>query len=97
MNIMKKRISLILSIIMLALVIIPIVNVNATSTESQVSMTAKMGNTTLKDNTRYKVEGGERVVVNAATSAEGEDIAFIAYYFYPIQTREEKEPTQEKE
>lgn len=78
MSIMKKRISLILGIIMLAVSIIPVVSVNATET-CQVSMTAKMGSTTLKNNGKYNVEGGEKIVITAKSSVA--DIAFIAYYF----------------
>ena len=80
MNIMKKRISLILGIIMLALAIIPVVSVTATST-CQVSMTAKMGTKILSNNGKYNVNGGETITVTAKTSAVGEGIAFISYFF----------------
>ena len=85
MDIMKKRISFILGIIMLAVAIIPIVNVDAAEV-CQVSMTATMGSTTLQNNGTYNVKGGEKVVIKAQSSDSS--IAFIAYYFYPNQDYE---------
>ena len=82
MNIMKKRISLVLGIIMLALAIIPVINVNATET-CQVSMTATMGNTTMVNNGKYTVHGGEKIVVSAKSSVTG--IKFISYYFSTLE------------
>ena len=78
MDIMKKRISLILSIIMLALVIIPVIKVNATEA-CQVSMTVKMGTTTLTNGGRYNVQGGEKITVSASSSKA--DIERIGYAY----------------
>ena len=78
MNIMKKRISLILGIIMLALAIIPVVNVSAAE-ECQVTMSATMGTRVLQNNGKYNVQGGEKIVIKAESTES--DIAFIAYYF----------------
>lgn len=78
MNIMRKRISLILGIIMLALAIIPVVNVSAAE-ECQVTMSATMGSKTLQNNGKYNVQGGEKIVIKAESTEA--DIAFIAYYF----------------
>lgn len=79
MDIMKKRISLILSVILLALVIVPVVCVNATSTNCQVSVETKMDGKVLQNNSRYTVSGGEKVVVRSSSTKAG--IEFITHYF----------------
>ena len=79
MDIMKKRISLILSVILLALVIVPVVCVNATSTNCQVSVETKMNGKTLQNNSKYTVSGGEKVVVRSSSTKAG--IEFITHYF----------------
>ena len=73
----KKRISLILCVMMLALAIFPVAIVSAA--ESQVSMTAKMGTTTLTDGGTYNVQGGEKVTVSAKSTVT--NIERIGYYF----------------
>lgn len=78
MNIMKKRISLILSAIMLTLAVIPAVNVFATE-KCQVSMDVKMGTTSMVNQGKYYVKGGETINVSAKSSVT--DIAFIGHYF----------------
>ena len=83
MNIMKKRISLVLGIIMLTLAIIPMFNVAAVEATCQVSMTATMGNQTLVNNGKYTVHGGEKIVVSAKSSVTG--IKFISYYFSTLE------------
>lgn len=91
MDIMKKRISLILSVILLALAIVPIVNVNATSNTCQVSVETKMGSKKLQNNSRYKISGGEKVTVrSSSTKAE---IEFITHYFVTKEL-EKEEPTR---
>lgn len=79
MDIMKKRISLILSVILLALVIVPIVNVNATSNTCQVSVETKMGSKKLKNASRYAVNGGEKVTISSSSTKA--EIEYITHYF----------------
>ena len=86
MDIMKKRISLILSVILLALVVIPVACVNATTTtDCQVSVETKMDGKTLQDNTRYEVEGGETVKVRSSSTKTS--IEFITHYFVIIDPK----------
>ena len=79
MNIMKKRISLFLGIMMLMLTIIPVVNVNAAEA-CHVTMTVKMGTTTMVENGRYNVKGGETITVKASSAAGIERIGYCFGY-----------------
>lgn len=80
MNYLKKRVSLILAIMMLALTILPLSVVTASSSSSDVSMSVKLEGTELVNKATYKVKGGEKVVVKAASNT-GSTIAYIGYYY----------------
>ena len=64
MNIFKRRISLILSVVMLATAILPIVVVNAADT---VSYTATVAGKSVTFGNTYEVEGGEKLVFEATS------------------------------
>lgn len=80
MNYLKKRVSLILVIMMLALTILPFTAVTASSGSADVSMSVKLNGTELVNKATYKVKGGEKVVVKA-NSNTGSTIAYIGYYY----------------
>ena len=74
MNIFKRRISLILSVVMLATAILPIVVVNAATTvEHSLTLAGK----SISFDKTYEVEGGEKIVFNA--SIAGGSVATIGY------------------
>lgn len=75
MNIFKKRISLILSIVMLATAILPIVVVNAAST---VNYDLTLDGKAISFGSTYEVEGGEKVVFEASAT-EGGRITTMSY------------------
>ena len=75
MNNLKRKVSLILSVIMLALAIFPLA-----STDSEyVSMSVKFQGKEMVYASTYEVTGGEKIEVSA--SSKNAPIAFIAYYF----------------
>lgn len=82
MNNLKRKISLILSVIMLALVIFPVMISTASTNSDYVSMTVKLEGVSMKHGAEYTVKGGEKIKVDA--SSKNADIAFIAYYFDDI-------------
>ena len=75
MSNLKGKVSLFLVMIMMMTAVLPIFAVNAAS---EVTMTVKMGNTTMKAGNTYEVEGGEKINVTASSAA---GIAFIGYRF----------------
>ena len=80
MDIMRKRISLLLSIVMLGLAILPVLPAKVVNAaECQVAMTVKMGSTVMEHGGEYLVKGGEKVTVKASSSQA--DIAFIGYRY----------------
>ena len=76
MNKLKGKLSLLLVAIMMMATFMPIFAVYAADCE--VSMTVKMGNTTLNTTNTYTVEGGEKLTVKATSNA---GIAFIGYRY----------------
>ena len=74
MNIFKRRISLILSVVMLATAILPIVVVNAAST---VDYDLTLAGKAISFEKTYEVEGGEKIVFDASIS--GGSVATIGY------------------
>ena len=75
MNIFKRRISLILSVVMLATAILPIIVVNAASTvEYDLTLAGK----SISFDKTYEVEGGEKLVFTP-TATEGGRISTVAY------------------
>ena len=77
MNICKKRISLILSLVMLALTILPIFIVNAASS---ITISAKLGSETMNRTNTYNVEGGEKITIST-TSSSDTTVSLIGYYW----------------
>ncbi len=77
MSNLKKRVSLILSIIMVALAIFPITLTNAAS---QVTMTVSMNGQTLSPDGTYKVSGGEKITVTSSSSVS--KIHMMGYYYH---------------
>ena len=74
MNIFKRRISLILSAVILATAILPIIVVNAAST---IDYSIKMEGKTVTAGKTYNVEGGEEIIFSA--DVDGGSITMIAY------------------
>lgn len=81
MNIFKKRISLILSVVMVALLILPIFAVNASSMDSRLAITTTIGSQTVEFDKTYTVKGGEQVVIKASAKASGVRATTLAYCF----------------
>ena len=82
MNILKRRVSLILSIIMLALAVIPLTMTSASSNTDDVEMSVKLnGSTEMQYAYEYEVKAGDKITVSAR-STNGSSIAFIGYYYY---------------
>lgn len=75
MNIFKRRISLILSVVMLATVILPIIVVNAAST---VNYELTLDGKAISFGKTYEVEGGEKVVFEGSAT-EGGRITTVSY------------------
>lgn len=75
MNIFKKRISLILSVVMLATAILPIFVVNAASS---VNYELTLDGEEISFGSTYEVEGGEKVVFEASAT-EGGRITTMSY------------------
>jgi hypothetical protein len=76
MDIMKKRISVILAVIMIGIAIIPVLSM--VKAVSEVSMTVKLGTQTMTQDSTYYVSGGEKINVTASSPA---GIAFIGYFY----------------
>lgn len=72
---LKRKLSMVLIVMIISIAVFPLMVVNAAS---QVSMTVKMGSTTLSANNTYSVEGGETITATASAPA---GIAFIGYKF----------------
>ncbi len=82
MSNLKKKISLILSVIMIALAIFPLAAVTASSNTDDVTMSVKLnGKTEMQNQYEYKVKNGEKINVSAK-STTGSTIAFIGYYYF---------------
>lgn len=79
MNILKRKVSLILSVIMLALAIFPLTNAIASTNSKYVSMSVLFDGKEMVYASTYEVTGGEKIQVSA--SSKNAPIAFIAYYF----------------
>ena len=79
MNNLKRKISLILSVIMIALVICPLAISSASTDSKYVEMSVKLDGKELEYGATYDVKGGEKVKVSA--SSKNAPIAFISYYF----------------
>lgn len=79
MNNLKKKVSLILSVIMVALVVFPIFTSMASTNSKNVSMSVKLEGKELAYASTSKVTGGEKITVSA--SSTNGDMAFIAYYY----------------
>ena len=73
---LKRKLSFILIVMMLAMTVFPIFTANAV--ECQVSMTVKLGNVAMVRDATYNVNGGEKITVTASAPA---GIAFIGYKF----------------
>ena len=76
MNILKRRISLVMFVVMLALAVLPVMMVNAAST---INYTVKMDSKTLTAGNTYTVEGGERI--NFTTSSSDVNVSLVGYTF----------------
>ena len=79
MNNLKRKVSLILSVIMIALAAFPIITSLASTDSQYVSMSVKLNGEELKYAGTYKVSGGEEIKVSA--SSKNADIYFVAYYY----------------
>lgn len=76
MRSLKSKLSMVLAVIMIGIAIFPIMIVNAAV--CQVSMTVRMGTSTMVEGGTYSVKGGEKITVTASSAA---GIAFIGYKF----------------
>ena len=79
MNNLKRKVSLILSVIMIALAAFPIITSLASTDSQYVSMSVKLDGKELEYANTYEVSGGEEIKVSA--SSKNADIFFIAYYY----------------
>ena len=79
MNILKRKVSLILSIMMLALAIFPLTNAIASTNSAYVSMSVRFNGSEMVYANTYEVSGGEKIQVSA--SSKNAPIAFIAYFY----------------
>ncbi|MBQ9280274.1 MAG: S-layer homology domain-containing protein [Clostridia bacterium] len=77
MNTFKRRISLVLSVVMVALSILPLFIVNAATDE--ISYQVTLDSKTLTAGNTYTVEGGEKITFNASSSSV--DVSLVGYYF----------------
>lgn len=76
---LKKKVSLILSIMMLALAVFPVtLSVASSDRPSEITMSVKMNGKELEDNGSYNVTGGEKVYVKAEAKA---GIEKVGYYW----------------
>lgn len=76
MNNFKRRISLILSVMMLSLTILPLFVVSAAD---EIAYTVKLNGKTMSTSNTYEVEGGETIVFTATSSTI--DVGLVGYYF----------------
>lgn len=79
MNNLKRKVSLILSVIMIALAAFPIITSLASTDSKYVSMSVKLNGEELEYAGTYQVSGGEEIKVSA--SSKNADIFFVAYYY----------------
>ena len=79
MNNLKRKVSLILSVIMVALAVFPLITSLASTDSQYVSMSVKLNGKELEYAGTYEVSGGEEIKVSA--SSKNADIFFIAYYY----------------
>lgn len=79
MNILKRNVSLILSVILLALAIFPLTASIASTNSENVSMSVLFNNKEMEYAGVYEVTGGETIKVSA--TSKNAPIAFIAYYY----------------
>ena len=76
MNNFKRRISLILSVMMLSLTILPLFVVSAAD---EIAYTVKLDGKTMSTSNTYEVVGGEKIVFSASSSTI--DVGLVGYYF----------------
>ena len=82
MNNLKRKVSLILSVMMVALAIFPLTISTASSNTDDVEMSVKLnGKTEMEYAYEYEVKAGDKINVSAK-STNGSSIAFIGYYYY---------------
>lgn len=81
MNNLKKKVSLILSVIMVALVVFPIFTSMASSNTSDVSMSVKLNGVELEKYGTYKVKNGDKIYVKATSNISGSPVEFTGYYY----------------
>lgn len=86
MNNLKKKVSLILSVIMLALVVFPVFTSMASSNTSDVSMSVKLNGVELEDEGSYKVKNGDKIYVKATSNISGSPVKFTGYYYANADT-----------
>ncbi len=72
----KRRISLMLSIMMLSLTILPLFVVNAAD---EISYTVKLNGSAMSTSKTYEVEAGDTIVFTASSSTV--DVGLVGYYF----------------
>ena len=88
MNNLKRKVSLILSVIMIALAAFPLMTSLASTDSKYVSMSVKLEGKELEYAGTYQVSGGETVKVSA--SSKNADILFIAYYYENVGASQEE-------
>lgn len=86
MNNLKKKMSLILSVIMVALAVFPIFTSMASSNTSDVSMSVKLNGVELEDTGSYKVKNGDKIYVKATSNISGAPVKFTGYYYANADT-----------
>lgn len=72
----KRRISLMLSVMMLSLTILPLFVVNAAD---EISYTVKLNGSAMSTSKTYEVEAGDTIVFTASSSTV--DVGLVGYYF----------------
>ncbi len=75
MDILKKRISLLLGIVMISLAVVPFIFVNAANKEVNASYKGVV----LEDQSVTSVEPGSSIVISAESNAEGNDVEELLY------------------
>ncbi len=86
MNNLKRKVSLILSVIMIALAVFPFMISNAGSNTADANMSVKLHGVELQDEGEYKVKNGDKIYVKATSNISGSPIKFTGYYYANADT-----------
>ena len=86
MNNLKRKVSLILSVIMVALAVFPLMTSLASSSTSDADMSVILNGVELKDEGEYTVKNGDKIYVKATSNISGSPIKFTGYYYANADT-----------